>query len=42
MVLGWCDLHQARIFSQWVSLQAAMKKMGVIGVLEVCFLEADG
>lgn len=39
VVLGWCDLKQARTFSQSVSLQAAMKKMGVVGVPEVRFLE---
>jgi hypothetical protein len=38
--LDWHDLKQARTFSQSVSLQAAIKKMGVIGVPEVRFLEA--
>jgi hypothetical protein len=42
VVLGWHDLATARTFSQSVSLQAAMKKMGVIGVPEVCFLEDVG
>ena len=41
VILGWRDLHQARTFSQSVSLQVAMKKMGVVGVPEVRFLEAD-
>ena len=39
VILGWHDLHQARTFSQSVSLQAAMKEMGVVGVPEVRFLE---
>jgi hypothetical protein len=40
LVLGWCNLAEARSFSQSVSLQAALKKMGVVGVPEVRFLEA--
>ena len=40
--LGWRDLNQARTFSHSVSLQAAMKKMGVVGLPEVCFLEDVG
>lgn len=39
LVLGWCNLAEARSFSQSVSLQAALKKMGVVGVPEVRFLE---
>ncbi len=42
VILGWRDLHQARTFSQSVSLQMAMKKMGVVGVSEVQFLEGEG
>ena len=42
VVLGWRDLHQARTFSQSVSLQVAMKQMGVVGLPEVCFLEDVG
>ena len=42
VVLGWRDLHQARTFSQSLSLQMAMKKMGVVGVPEVCFVEDVG
>jgi hypothetical protein len=40
VLLGWHDLATARTFSQSVSLQAAMKQMGVVGVPEVRFLEA--
>jgi hypothetical protein len=40
VILGWRDLAQARTFSQSVSLQAAMQKMGVIGAPELRFLEA--
>lgn len=39
VLLGWRDLHQARTFSQSVSLQMALKTMGVVGVPEVCFWE---
>ena len=42
VVLGWRDLKQARMFSQSVSLQMAMQKMGVVGSPEVCFLESVG
>ena len=38
---GWHDVATARTFSQSVSLQAAMKQMGVVGVPEVRFLEAN-
>jgi hypothetical protein len=39
VILGWCDLRQARMFSQSVSLEMAMRKMGVVGMPEVRFLE---
>ena len=39
VVLGWRDLATARMFAQSVSLQMAMKTMGVVGVPEVRFLE---
>lgn len=42
VVLGWCDLMQARTFVQSVSLQVALQKMGVIGAPEVRFLEGVG
>jgi hypothetical protein len=41
-LLGWRDLTTARLFIQSVSWQMAIKKMGVVGVPEVRFLEADG
>jgi hypothetical protein len=40
VLLGWHDVATARTFSQSVSLQAAMKQMGVVGLPEVRFLEA--
>ena len=42
VVLGWCDLAQARTFMQSVSWQVAKQQMGVVGVPEVCFLEGVG
>ena len=42
VLLGWRDLRQARMFRQSVSWQMAMKKMGVVGLPEVCFLEEVG
>jgi hypothetical protein len=42
VILGWHDLHQARTFSQSVSLQLALQKMGVVDVPEVRFLAAGG
>ena len=42
VVLGWHDLATARSFSQSISLQEAMKKMEVVSVPEVCFLEGVG
>lgn len=42
VILGWHNLAQARTFSQSVSFQMAMKKMGVVGLPEVCFLEGVG
>ena len=39
VVLGWCDLKQARLFMQSVSWQMALQEMGVVGVPELCFLE---
>ena len=41
VVLGWRNLAKASSFGQSVSLQAAIKKMGVVGVPEVRFLKAD-
>jgi hypothetical protein len=40
--VGWRDLATVRTFTQSVSLQVAMKKMGVVDAREVCFLEAVG
>ena len=40
VVLGWCDLMQARTFMQSVSWQMAMQQMGVVSSSEVRFLEA--
>jgi hypothetical protein len=42
VLLGWCDLKQARLFSQSVSWQMAMQEMGVVGSPEVRFLEGVG
>jgi hypothetical protein len=42
VLLGWCDLAQARLFTKSVSWQVALERMGVVGVPEVRFLEADG
>lgn len=39
MVLGWNDLAQAKLFTESVSWQVALKKMGVVGVPDVMFLE---
>jgi len=39
VLLGWRDLRQARLFSQSVSWQMALREMGVVGVPEVLFLE---
>jgi hypothetical protein len=39
VILGWRDLRQARTFSESVSLEMAMRKMGVVGLPEVRFLE---
>jgi predicted transposase YbfD/YdcC len=41
-LVGWRDLATVRTFTQSVSLQVAMKKMGVVDAREVCFLEAVG
>lgn len=40
VLLGWRNLAQARTFTQLVSLQMALQKMGVIGSPEVRFLES--
>lgn len=42
VVLGWCNLVQARLFTQSVSWDMARRRMGVIGVSEVLFLEKGG
>lgn len=39
VVLGWCNLAQARLFTKSVSWQMIMEQMGGTGVPEVCFLE---
>ena len=39
VLLGWRDFKQARLFTQSVSLQAALKQMGVVGMPEVRLLE---
>lgn len=39
VLMGWRDLAQARTFTQSVSWQMALQKMGVIGLPEVRFLE---
>ncbi len=39
VILGWRDLRQARTFSESVSLEIALRKMGVVGLPEVLFLE---
>lgn len=41
VILGWSDLKQARLFSQSISLQLALKKMGVIGVPKISFFECN-
>ena len=40
VVLGWRDLAQAQLYAKSVSWQAALERMGVVGVPEVRFLEA--
>jgi hypothetical protein len=42
VLLGWCDLAQARLFAKSVSWQVAIEQMGVVGVPEVRFLEEMG
>ena len=39
VILGWCDLAQARLFIESVSRQDAIKMVGVVDPPEVCFLE---
>ena len=39
VLLGWRDLHQARAFTQSVSLQEALQQAGVVGLPEVRFCE---
>lgn len=39
VLLGWCDLAQARLFAKSVSWQVALERMGVVGLPEVRFLE---
>ena len=41
VILGWRDLKQAWLFAQSVSLQMALKTMGLDGAPEVRFLEAN-
>ena len=40
VLLGWHDLASVRSFADSVSLQMAMKQMGVVGLPEVCVLES--
>ena len=42
VLLGWRDLRQARLYSQSVSWQMALREMGVVGVPNVWFLERVG
>jgi heme-degrading monooxygenase HmoA len=42
VLLGWHDLAKARAFTNSVSLQTALKQMGVVGVAEVRFLKEVG
>ncbi len=39
VLLGWHDLASVRAFADSVSLQMAIKQMGVAGLPEVCVLE---
>ena len=39
VVLGWCNLAQARLFTQSMSWQQAFQQMGTVGLPEICFLE---
>lgn len=39
VLLGWHDLARARAFTNSVSLQTALKQMGVIGVSEIYVLQ---
>ena len=39
VLLGWRDLRRARLFSQSVSWQMALREMRVVGVPEMRFLE---
>jgi heme-degrading monooxygenase HmoA len=42
VLLGWHDLVSVRAFTNSVSLQTALKQMGVVGVAEVRFLKEVG
>lgn len=42
VILGWCDLVQARTFMQSVSWQMTLQQMRVVGLPEVRFLERVG
>jgi heme-degrading monooxygenase HmoA len=42
VLLGWHDLVSVRAFTKSVSLQTALKQMGVVGTPEVRFLEGVG
>jgi hypothetical protein len=39
VLLGWYDLARARAFTNSVSLQAALKQMGVVGLPEMYVLK---
>ena len=42
VLLGWHDLVSVRAFTNSVSLQTALKQMGVVATPEVRFLEGVG
>ena len=39
IILGWHSLQQAQLFTRSVSLQEALKKIGVVGMPDDCYLE---
>jgi hypothetical protein len=39
VLLGWHDLVRVRAFTNSVSLQTALKQMGVVGLPDVCVLQ---
>ena len=42
VILGWIDPHQAKAFTQSVSLREAMQNAGVVGRPDIRILESAG